>query len=102
MGARLRGNKVVMENPISMTSAPLLPGTLQAPPDGQPILALVDGHCTGGYARALQVIRADLWLMGQIGPETQLSFRRSLDEEAAQVLHYRNAFYSRLMPGFKF
>ena len=102
MGARLRGNKVVMATSKSMASSPLLPGTLQAPPDGQPILALVDGHCTGGYARALQVIRADQWLMGQIGPETQLSFRRAMDVEAANILHYRNAFYSRLMPGFKF
>ena len=102
MGARLRGDKIVMDVPYSMVSSPLLPGTLQAPPDGQPILALVDGHCTGGYARALQVIRADLWMMGQIGPETQISFRRCMDHEAAQVLDYRNTFYSRLMPGFKF
>ena len=102
MGSRLRGDKIVMAKPYSMTSSPLLPGTLQAPPDGQPILAMVDGHCTGGYARALQVIRADLWLMGQIGPETQISFRRCMEHEAAQTLHYRNAFYGRLMPGFKF
>ncbi|MGB6318244.1 MAG: biotin-dependent carboxyltransferase family protein, partial [Litorimonas sp.] len=49
MGARLRGDRIVTEQSFAMTSGPLLPGTLQCPPDGQPILALADGHCTGGY-----------------------------------------------------
>jgi len=102
MGARLRGNYTSVQSGFSLASSPLLPGTLQVPPDGQPILALVDGHCTGGYARALQVIRADQWLMGQIGPETQISFRRCQEGEAEDVLHYRNAFYSRLIEGFCF
>lgn len=102
MGARLRGNHVPLKPGFSLSSSPMLPGTLQVPPDGQPILALVDAHCTGGYARAMQVIRADLWLLGQIGPETQISFRRCTESEAAAALQYRNAFYGRLMAGFLF
>lgn len=102
MGARLRGNRIETDAPHSLTSGPLLPGTLQVPPDGQPILALVDGHCTGGYARGLQIIRADLWLLGQIGPGTQISFRRCMATEAADALNYRNAVYGRLIPGFRF
>lgn len=102
MGARLKGNRVVPQNHTHMISSPLLPGTLQCPPDGQPILAMSDGHCTGGYLRALQVIRGDLWLMGQIKPGTKISFRRSIGDEAYQVLRRRNAFYSSLMEGFSF
>ena len=102
MGARLRGNKVELEKPLSMTSSPLLPGTLQLPPHGQPILALIDGHCTGGYARCLQVVRADLWQMGQIGPGTQVSFRRCFLGEDERALSSRNEFYGGLMPGFSF
>ncbi len=106
MGSRLRGNKLEI-NPVSpsrqhMTSSPLLPGTLQLPPDGQPILALVDGHCTGGYPRCLQIIRADLWQLGQIGPGSRVSFRRCLDGEASAALSRRNEFYGGLMPGFTF
>ena len=102
MGARLKGNKVVPKEVKNMISAPLLPGTLQCPPDGQPILAMTDGHCTGGYLRTLQIIRADLWLMGQIRPGSKISFRRSIGDEALKVLAGRNAFYSSLMDGFSF
>jgi len=85
-----------------MTSSPLLPGSLQIPPDGQPILALADGHCTGGYARALQVIQADLWLLGQIAPGAAVSFRRSFAHEAETVLRGKNSYYEDLIPGFSF
>ncbi len=102
MGARLKGNLVQPKVAHSMTSSPLLPGTLQCPPDGQPILAMADGHCTGGYYRGLQVIRADLWQMGQIKPGTRISFRRSIGEDAYEVLSRRNVFYGSLMEGFSF
>ena len=85
-----------------MTSSPLLPGSLQIPPDGQPILALADGHCTGGYARALQVIQADLWLLGQIAPGAAISFRRNMHEEAEEILRGKNSYYADLIPGFSF
>lgn len=102
MGARLRGNNVETQAPISMTSSPLLPGTLQVLPNGQTILALIDAQCTGGYPRALQVIKADQWLLGQIAPGTQVSFRRCFDDDAADILKARNSFYSSLIDGFSF
>lgn len=102
MGTRLKGDQLTLAAPIKMTSSPLLPGSLQVPPDGQPILALADGHCTGGYARALQVIQADLWLLGQIAPGAAVSFRRSLAEEATAVLRGKNSYYADLIPGFTF
>ena len=102
MGTRLRGDRIVTEEPLSMTSGPLLPGTLQCPPDGQPILALADGHCTGGYARGLHVIQADQWLLGQIAPGAKISFRRCFEEEAPEILSVRNAIWGQLIPGFSF
>ena len=102
MGARLRGDRIVTNAPHAMTSSPLLPGTLQCPPDGQPILALADGHCTGGYARGLHVIQSDQWLLGQIAPGMQISFRRCMDGEAADILKTRNAIWQAIIPGFRF
>jgi len=71
-----------------------------------PILMLADGHCTGGYPRALQVIRADLWLLGQIAPGSQVSFRRCFTENASKILAGRNSFYGGkyggLIDGFAF
>jgi allophanate hydrolase subunit 2 len=102
MGSRLKGDQVALDTVLKMTSSPLLPGSLQIPPDGQPILALADGHCTGGYARALQVIQADLWLLGQIAPGAAVSFRRSIAQEAEIVLRGKNSYYADLIPGFTF
>lgn len=102
MGSRLKGDLVTLDTALKMTSSPLLPGSLQIPPDGQPILALADGHCTGGYARALQVIQADLWLLGQIAPGAAVSFRRSIAQEAEIVLRGKNSYYADLIPGFSF
>ena len=102
MGSRLKGNRIVMGRPTSMTSGPLLPGTLQIPADAQPILAMADGHCTGGYPRVLQIIRADHWLMGQIRPGTQISFQRCFARDAIEILKKRNAFFGNLIDGFEF
>lgn len=102
MGARLRGDRIVTQGDFAMTSSPLLPGTLQCPPDGQPILALADGHCTGGYARGLHVIQADQWLLGQIAPGSKVSFRRCFDAEAPEILMARNVVWGSLIPGFSF
>jgi allophanate hydrolase subunit 2 len=67
---------------------------------------LVDGHCTGGYPRALQVIRADFWLQGQIAPGSQVSFRRCFEDNAPKILAGRNSFYGGeyggLIDGFAF
>ena len=102
MGSRLKGDRIEMAKPASMTSGPMLPGTLQVPPNGEPILSLADGHCTGGYPRVLQVIQADQWIMGQIGPGTTISFQRSFAEDPPKILSRRNAFYGGLMEGFSF
>ena len=102
MGSRLKGDAVSLDTTLKMTSSPLLPGSLQIPPDGQPILALADGHCTGGYARALQVIQADLWLLGQIAPGAAVSFRRNIAQDAEIILRGKNSYYTDLIPGFAF
>ena len=102
MGTRLKGDQISLDTPLRLNSSPLFPGSLQVPPDGQPILALADGHCTGGYARALQVIQADLWLLGQIAPGAAVSFRRCFADEAPDVLRKRNAWYGGIIPDFSF
>ena len=85
-----------------LTSSPLLPGTLQITSNGTPILSGVDSHCTGGYVRALSVIPADQWIMGQIAPGTRVSFRRERTSAAEEALSYRNRIYGQLIDGFHF
>jgi allophanate hydrolase subunit 2 len=43
----------------------VIPGTIQVPPSGQPIILMGDAQTTGGYPRIGAVIRADLWKLAQ-------------------------------------
>ena len=101
MGARLDGGVLGLAEGFSMTSSPLLPGTLQVPPDGRPVLSLVDGHCTGGYARAVQVIASDMWQAGQVGPGTRISFHRAFAQDPPAILATHLATWGSVIGGYR-
>lgn len=51
MGARLAGPVLSSNGRVLDHSVPVLPGMIQLPPSGQPIVVLNDGQTTGGYPR---------------------------------------------------
>lgn len=65
MGSRLEGPALQREAAGDMLSAGVVPGTVQVPPSGQPIILMGDAQTTGGYPRIAVVIRADLWKLAQ-------------------------------------
>jgi biotin-dependent carboxylase-like uncharacterized protein len=81
-GLRLRGTPLALADRRERISAPVLPGTLQLPPDGAPILLLAEAQTVGGYARIGQVIAADLPRAAQLRPGQALHFR-AVDEATA-------------------
>jgi len=52
----------------------VLPGIIQVPPDGQPIVLLADAQPTGGYPVVAVVIEADVGLIGQAAPGASIRF----------------------------
>jgi allophanate hydrolase subunit 2 len=46
----------------------MVPGSVQVPPDGQPIVTLADGPTTGGYPKIATVLSADLPRLAQLVP----------------------------------
>lgn len=67
MGYRLNGNlPLVRTTDREMLSHGLLPGVVQVPPNGQPIVLMADAQTTGGYPRIACVIEADLYHLAQI------------------------------------
>jgi len=75
VGCRLEGEPIHHQGPAEILSDGMLPGSIQVPPDGQPILMLHDGPTTGGYPKIATVIGADLPLVAQLVPgEGQLRF----------------------------
>lgn len=66
MGYRLLGPALICTNPRELLSHAVLPGTVQVPPNAQPIVLLADAQTSGGYPRIATVIEADLWKLAQV------------------------------------
>lgn len=66
MGYRLQGPALQRERPRELLSHGLIPGVVQVPPGGQPIVLMADAQTTGGYPRIASVIAADLYQLAQI------------------------------------
>src|SRR5699024_4816760 len=56
MGYRLTGPKLTHVDRADIISDAILPGTIQVPASGEPIVLLADRQTTGGYARIATVI----------------------------------------------
>ena len=68
VGVRLEGPRLVHAGAPEIVSDGMVPGVVQVPPDGQPIVILADGPTTGGYPKIATVIGTDLALLAQLMP----------------------------------
>jgi 5-oxoprolinase (ATP-hydrolysing) subunit C len=64
-GFRLAGPNLEPLAPIEMRSHGIVPGVIQVPHGGQPIVQMCDAQPSGGYPKIATVIEADLWRLGQ-------------------------------------
>jgi biotin-dependent carboxylase-like uncharacterized protein len=64
-GYRLGGPVLETLRKLEMRSYGVVPGLIQLPPGGAPIIQLSDANATGGYPKLGTVIEADLWRLGQ-------------------------------------
>jgi KipI family sensor histidine kinase inhibitor len=65
---RLSGPRLEHAGPSEIASEGMAPGSVQVPPDGQPIVMLADGPTTGGYPKIATVVSADLPRLAQLVP----------------------------------
>lgn len=89
MGIRLQGAALSLADDFLMSSSATLPGTVQLPPNGQPIVLMHDGQTTGGYPRIAKVIEADLGRLAQIPPRGSLCFRIVSEAEARKLIGHK-------------
>ncbi|WP_019587768.1 biotin-dependent carboxyltransferase family protein [Deinococcus apachensis] len=85
MGARLSEVVPAPHDP-NRVSLPNVPGAVQLPPDGRPILLLPDAGTHGGYATPLVVASVDLPRLGQLRPGDRVWLRGVSLEEARGAL----------------
>lgn len=75
VGARLDGPRLKHEGPAEIVSDGMVPGCIQVPPDGRPIVMLSDCPTTGGYPKIACVVSDDLGLVAQAIPgKTEIRF----------------------------
>ncbi|OWG11240.1 hypothetical protein B4U21_05655, partial [Klebsiella pneumoniae] len=81
MGYRLQGQPLRRTTDREMLSHGLLPGVVQVPHNGQPIVLMNDAQTTGGYPRIACIIEADMYQLAQIPLGQPIHFAPcSLDE----------------------
>jgi antagonist of KipI len=85
MGYRLDGPALTQRARSELISEGMLPGAIQVPPGGQPIVMMADCPTTGGYPKIGTVISADLPLLAQCVPQrSRIRFRETTVEKAQQ------------------
>jgi biotin-dependent carboxylase-like uncharacterized protein len=90
-GSRLDGGPLRLRQTLGLVSEAALPGTLQLPPSGQPILLQAEAPVTGGYPRIGQLTAVDLARLAQRRPGDAVYFREITMDDAFQRLRERDA-----------
>ncbi len=85
MGYRLEGPMLDAAQGASFVSDGVVPGSIQVPGSGQPIVLLRDGPSTGGYLKIACIVTADLDAMAQRGPGARLRFEAITLREAQRL-----------------
>ncbi len=86
-GIRLKGPAIRPKAGLdsSIISEGIIPGAIQIPGDGQPIILLGE-TVTGGYRKIATVISADLHRLGQLRPQDNVKFVPVSEDQARKAL----------------
>jgi biotin-dependent carboxylase-like uncharacterized protein len=96
MGLRLDGDHIAGGGHAGQRRTHgIVPGTIQRPPDGRPIVLLADAQPTGGYPIPAVVATADLPRLGQLRPGGELRFELVDRPAARRALLDRRAAWER-------
>jgi antagonist of KipI len=89
MGYRLDGAVVGHRGAAEIITDALIPGAVQVPGSGKPIVLMMDAQTTGGYPKIATVTTPDVSRLGQAKPDDKIRFRKvSLTEARARYLQF--------------
>ena len=99
MGIRLKGEAELESSGGDLISYAIHPGTIQLPPEGNPIIMGSDCQTVGGYPQIVNIISSDLHQIGQLMPGHNVRFELIESNEAYNLLKsydeiFRNLFKS--------
>lgn len=96
MGYRLEGPALMLHTPREMLSEAVAFGTIQVPPDGQPIVLMADRQTTGGYPKIAHVCAVDLPRLAQHMPGESVRFEVIPIEDAQRLALLQDAAFDAL------
>ena len=99
MGARLSGPRIERSDTGDLFSEAVAPGTIQVPPDGQPILLLNDCQTIGGYPKIAHVISVDQNTAARLRPGDAVHFHEVTLAKAHELLRRREADFTWFRAG---
>uniref|UniRef100_UPI0005505265 5-oxoprolinase subunit C family protein n=1 Tax=Erwinia oleae TaxID=796334 RepID=UPI0005505265 len=95
-GYRLSGEPVLPAETVELRSYGLIPGIVQVPPAGEPIIQLSDANTAGGYPKIACVIEEDLWRLGQVQPGQSIQLVQSDAQGAVTARKAMEGWLQRL------
>lgn len=101
MGYRLTGSTLKLKEKKDILSEAVAFGTVQVPPEGNPIILLADRQTTGGYPKIGQVASVDLPRIAQMRPGNSLTFEQISHEEAQRLLLRHETKLRQLQRGIR-
>lgn len=96
MGYRLNGPKIELKEKIEMISGEVSFGTIQLPPDGNPIILLADRATAGGYPKIAHVAAYDLHKLVQLKASDNIRFEKITLKEAEKLYIKREKYIEEL------
>lgn len=84
MGYRLEGSAIQHKDRADIVSDALLPGAVQVPKSGKPIIIMRDAQTTGGYPKIAVATTPDVSLLGQAKPGDTIEFSQVTVQHAQQ------------------
>ena len=86
LGYRLKGGALKLQHPVELRSYGVIPGLIQVPPAGEPIVQMADANTAGGYPRIATVIDADLWRLAQARIGSYIQFQQCDQAEGLRAM----------------
>jgi allophanate hydrolase subunit 2 len=95
-GYRLAGEALRPSAPMELRSHGIVPGVIQVPHNGQPIIQMRDAQPSGGYPKVGTVIEADLWRLGQAPIGARVRFVEVDWDQAVAALEENEAWLRKV------
>jgi len=96
MGYRLEGPVIEHKAKADIVSDALLPGAVQVPKSGKPIIIMQDAQTTGGYPKIAVAISHDVSLLGQAKPNDMIEFSKITTQQAHEKIREYYEFLDNL------